>query len=452
MWHELVATLLASTINIAPTPTNALQIDSLSEVTAESRDAWLVLYRADDADSAFWADEFTRLNGVPTENLLALDAPATETISFDQARDLFNAVRGHIDSMPNGDRIIGIVLGYGLPGRYTGNGGSTAKSIANALQDLNNETREQNALNALALGGLPERLTRASMPDGHYLVTRIDAPDPLTAVAMTLSAIVVRDGGLCLASDPQEIAASAPRVYYDFSAPELAFDEWTWLKNAVGTPEERPLPEVPWVEFQAEQEQTPFDAFRFGTYGLNNWGRDFDSLQRLYSPEAGPRILAYNMNSFGMSTLRDPNADGGRYCVSAIAAGYASAIGATDEPFSQLGPFPGVLLEALRDGRTIAEAMYLAVLEDDWVWTLTGDPFLSLNTWFDDECLVLSGDTDCDGVITAFDINGFILALLDPEAYIETFPDCDILSADLNGDGVVNTSDIDAFIEALLNA
>lgn len=62
----------------------------------------------------------------------------------------------------------------------------------------------------------------------------------------------------------------------------------------------------------------------------------------------------------------------------------------------------------------------------------------------------LFGDMNCDGVINNFDMDGFILALTDPDRYAEVFPNCDFFSADINGDGRVNNYDIDAFVEVLL--
>lgn len=59
------------------------------------------------------------------------------------------------------------------------------------------------------------------------------------------------------------------------------------------------------------------------------------------------------------------------------------------------------------------------------------------------------GDTNCDGVIGAFDIEAFLVALFDPEAYPSQYPDCDILLADINDDGAVNAFDIEPFLELL---
>ena len=60
------------------------------------------------------------------------------------------------------------------------------------------------------------------------------------------------------------------------------------------------------------------------------------------------------------------------------------------------------------------------------------------------------GDMNCDGRIDNFDVNGFNLALAQPENYAATFPDCDINLADVNADGQVNQFDLDPFIERLL--
>ncbi len=64
----------------------------------------------------------------------------------------------------------------------------------------------------------------------------------------------------------------------------------------------------------------------------------------------------------------------------------------------------------------------------------------------------LPGDTNCDGVVNAFDIDPFVLALTDPAAYGAAQPGCNLLSADCNGDGEVNAFDIDPFVELLAGA
>ncbi len=57
-----------------------------------------------------------------------------------------------------------------------------------------------------------------------------------------------------------------------------------------------------------------------------------------------------------------------------------------------------------------------------------------------------AGDLNCDGVVDFLDINPFVLALTDPAAYAQAYPNCDILEADANCDGLVNFDDINPFV------
>lgn len=59
------------------------------------------------------------------------------------------------------------------------------------------------------------------------------------------------------------------------------------------------------------------------------------------------------------------------------------------------------------------------------------------------------GDMNCDGSVNNFDIDAFVLAETDAEAYQAQYPNCDIMNADINDDGLVNNFDIDPFIALL---
>jgi len=66
------------------------------------------------------------------------------------------------------------------------------------------------------------------------------------------------------------------------------------------------------------------------------------------------------------------------------------------------------------------------------------------------DVLGVCGDVNCDGATNVFDIDPFVLALVDEEGYEAAFPDCDYLRADTNCDGHVNVFDIDPFVECLV--
>ncbi|MCH7873151.1 MAG: hypothetical protein IID33_15760 [Planctomycetes bacterium] len=56
-----------------------------------------------------------------------------------------------------------------------------------------------------------------------------------------------------------------------------------------------------------------------------------------------------------------------------------------------------------------------------------------------------SGEDAIDGL----DIEPFLLALFDPEAYELGYPDCEITLADLNRDHAIDARDIEPFIHML---
>lgn len=65
------------------------------------------------------------------------------------------------------------------------------------------------------------------------------------------------------------------------------------------------------------------------------------------------------------------------------------------------------------------------------------------------DCLGLTGDMNCDGLVSISDIGGFVLALTDPQQYHQHFPGCDINHADINGDGLISVGDIGGMVALL---
>ncbi|HVP10013.1 MAG TPA: DUF4038 domain-containing protein [Phycisphaerae bacterium] len=57
----------------------------------------------------------------------------------------------------------------------------------------------------------------------------------------------------------------------------------------------------------------------------------------------------------------------------------------------------------------------------------------------------LTGDTDCDGLVSISDIPAFVLALVNPSAYVAAYPGCDPTHADINHDGQIDGRDIQGF-------
>ncbi len=75
---------------------------------------------------------------------------------------------------------------------------------------------------------------------------------------------------------------------------------------------------------------------------------------------------------------------------------------------------------------------------------------LLADTWELASQTATQGDLNCDCRIDAFDIEPFIVALVDPAGYVQSYPSCSRDLADLNNDGRVDVFDIEPFAEVLV--
>ncbi|MBK8915852.1 MAG: esterase-like activity of phytase family protein [Phycisphaerales bacterium] len=80
-----------------------------------------------------------------------------------------------------------------------------------------------------------------------------------------------------------------------------------------------------------------------------------------------------------------------------------------------------------------------------------GDP-VSINTIvaFEVDGVRVRGDMNCDGVVNNFDIDPFVLALIDAPAYAAAWPLCDRWNADIDQSGSVDNFDIDPFVACVI--
>jgi len=60
------------------------------------------------------------------------------------------------------------------------------------------------------------------------------------------------------------------------------------------------------------------------------------------------------------------------------------------------------------------------------------------------------GDMNCDGLIDLNDVPAWVTAVLNPTAYLSTFPACDITLGDLNADGHIDGRDVRGLVTAIL--
>ncbi|MGD8452497.1 MAG: hypothetical protein PVJ57_11810 [Phycisphaerae bacterium] len=106
-----------------------------------------------------------------------------------------------------------------------------------------------------------------------------------------------------------------------------------------------------------------------------------------------------------------------------------------------------------RSGTSEPQPIYLGFGDEDD--DLAGNSYGQFSTLADatvtNACTEFTpGDTNCDGLVSNFDIQPFLLGLLNPTDYATQYPDCLLLCvADLTGDGQVNNFDIAPFITLL---
>lgn len=131
-------------------------------------------------------------------------------------------------------------------------------------------------------------------------------------------------------------------------------------------------------------------------------------------------------------------------------------IRANDQPFSHIARWNGTIWQPLGAGvsagpngtNVYAFAQYQQKLVVGGAFQLAGT--LPAQNWalWGDYCP--SGDVNCDGLVNNFDIDPFIMALLDPAVYQQHYPNCDILNADFDRNGRVENFDIDPFVALIL--
>ena len=66
--------------------------------------------------------------------------------------------------------------------------------------------------------------------------------------------------------------------------------------------------------------------------------------------------------------------------------------------------------------------------------------------------IAIVGDLNGDGRVDQLDIDPFVLALIDPNAYVAQYPDLDpLLLGDIDASGAMNCDDVKAFLDLLVN-
>lgn len=340
--------------------------------------------------------------GIPSTNLIQIEASTEEAITWDDFVDtLYNPLRrrlisdgwitGTITNKTDDEgRIAGAIIGHKmdflvvcrLPLRLKKDDVRLAaardKPVQKAFQV--NTASVDSELSLLAVNGVPSigfvpnPLYSQERPpqvvcESVVRVARLDGPS-LEAVKRSIDSAL--DG---------ERLGLRGRGYIDLGGP--AKDGDRWLEQAGTFIEQLGYP----VSWDREKAQFGwghrFDgaAFYFGWYGNNQQSviadRDF---------RFPPGAIAMHIHSYTAASVRSAHA---RWVGPLVDRGAAATMGNVYEPYLQMTHRPNLFMEGLTQGMTTGEAAYYALPVLSWMPVFVGDPLYrpfkrDLNSQFDE--------------------------------------------------------------------
>lgn len=343
---------------VADAPVGLVRVEPVSEY-ADDPGRWLVVYNIADPDAAAWAEYYRAARGVPYANLCGLTLPLDETITQGQFADLNTALGEYLDHNGLRDQVVGLLLGYRVPG-YADLGEGGLEPVAGLLH--RDDPEPGPIANAAAVDALPGRPTVAAL-GGNRMTARLDGPDLAAAIALVDRATAVINEPLTGDSAAFTLDLSTTD---GLSAEAVLTAQGEWAAGL-----DRQRLRLPFGLHGATNPAGTLanDGFYWG------WSTPRPPVDWL-SSEGGRRVFAgqFHPTPDGTPTLRTAISED--WIGAALAGGYAAAAGPAHAVSPDVLPYPRPFFEALRRGWTLAEAWYVAlpVLREGLAWV--GDPLM----------------------------------------------------------------------------
>jgi uncharacterized protein (TIGR03790 family) len=348
----------------------------------------VILANESDPESLELARYYAEKRGIPQANIIALNLPRQETISWREfIESIFNPLQarlvqdGWIDALPtqlkdehgrakfiiSGHRMSFLVATRGVPLRIAHDPTRLGEALAERFpapfrtnqasvdSELALLPRTGGEINAFIPNPLFQRPRPALLEEGTVLrVSRLDGPTLADCFAMIDGALAAERDGLL------------GRAYVDVGGPHPEGDRWL-------------------EETAAQLEQMGFEVTTETTRGL------FGLTDRMDAPAAyfgwyassltgpflnegfqfPPGAIALHIHSFSATTLRSANTG---WCGPLIARRVAATVGNVYEPYLQFSHQPHLLVQALREGKTFGEAAFFSLPALSWQAIALGDP------------------------------------------------------------------------------
>ncbi|MEM1027545.1 MAG: TIGR03790 family protein [Planctomycetota bacterium] len=328
---------------------------------------WLVVYNTAESKSRTWAEAYRKARFIPHANLLGLNLPTAETINLNTYVDLLNQIESYLDLNGLRPQILGILLGYRVPGYVDHPSLDDLHPVGSLLHTASDDLAL--TFNPAAANEKPERPGPDNL-DGIRLTARLDAPNLTEAVALCERA---------QRFDTQSLTA-ADQLWIDPtpSTPPLEtvsaqLMDWTRSLDFQRLRMHTQLSGDPVTEPDADSTSIRSDAFYWG------WGGVAPPSNYFQSP-SGPRVAYVQLRQPGVeaTTLRSANPT--HWIDRALAAGYAAAVASSQNTSISALPSAKPFFEALRRGWTLAEAWLVSQPFVRGGMYLVGDPLLTVRT------------------------------------------------------------------------
>lgn len=324
---------------------------------------WLVVYNRDDADSCIWADTYRARRDVPYANLCGLALPVTETVSAAQFQTMRQQIRDYLDENGLHDQVVGVLLGFNVPGYADVAGQGALTPISSYLHT--DDTHGLPVVNPVYQSTIDARPIVSDYV-GVRLTGRIDAPSLTEAIALLDRADALandplsHDSGSDVLIDINPDNPNVGPVYTQPVADWVAGDGLSSLR-------------LPTTAYDA---QAPASAVNDAVV----WGwRDAAPSSGYFGSPAGRRAICmqFDPDPVAAATLRDSGT--GDWLRASLQAGYAFAAAPSRAYSLSALPLPHLFFEGLCRGWTIAEAWLVAQPFVRDGLQLIGDPLMPIN-------------------------------------------------------------------------
>lgn len=361
--HGATGTLYLDEVVVADGYVGPVWVEPSSEHMVDPT-RWAVIYNTASDESQQWAEHYRAARSVPYANLIGLALDTAETMgqsAFEAMRDDIAAYlnRNSLDS-----RVGGIIVGHGVPGRYTRSDGQ-AGSVAAQLQKI--DGYEIEAANPVAAADLPTRPTIAQL-DGTRITARIDGPTLADSTQRVDRAVTIGHEGLGSGADAKlwfDPITTGP-IYEVFVDDML---DWASSLDRQATR----------LRFESTAATDPPTDPAFSSVSNDGfyWGwRTTAPPAGFFAEPAGARVFCAGLDDLTATapTLRDMASNS--WAATALRMGYAAACG-TARPVSVSAlPLVRPFFQALRAGWTLGEAWGAATPAVRAGIELIGDPLM----------------------------------------------------------------------------